>query len=112
MTTVEDIQIDSDEQGWEMRLVVGEDIVVDDQGCVTLNIHGVAERLLQEAVTKIGPWLLEGYRAARSRPATPFDDDPPEREPGEGAMDYYKRTGNPDAVLALADYVRDARRGK
>lgn len=111
MSTVEDITIESEDRGFELHLIVGDDITHDADGRIVLNIHDVADQLLSEAVTKIGPWMLEGLRVQREMARTPFADDP-EREAGETPMDYFKRTGDPEPVLEMADFAHDRERGK
>lgn len=59
MTNVEQVKIESDEQGFELHLIVDDDIEVSADGRVILNVHGVAEELYDAVKSGIGPWLYE-----------------------------------------------------
>jgi hypothetical protein len=50
------VRIDSDEEGFELR-------IEDEEGFVhTFNVHGCAQQLLDAARKEIGPWASEGER--------------------------------------------------
>jgi hypothetical protein len=106
MNRVEDLRIDSDENGFELVLTVDE--LTESDGQVRLHVQAVAVSLLAEAVTKIGPWALEGMRVRREFARTPFDDGDDDELPwpGEGPIAYFKRTGNADELLEMADRWR------
>lgn len=114
MTDVEGVTIESDERGFELHLIVGEDIEVDDQGRAILNVQAVAEELLHECVRKIGPWVLEArqaraeYDRAGGHPMCPDED---------GRCVYGRDEECPrvdvdqivvENLLHLADHVRKA----
>jgi len=65
MADVETVKIETDDRGFELHLVVGDDIVHRDDGLVILNIHGVALELLKECERVIGPYRdeMESARA-------------------------------------------------
>lgn len=98
MVRVEEIKVESDERGWELHLFVDEDIEVGALGHVILNVHGVAEQLLSEVVTKIGPWMLEGLRVKREMQRARFDE--------EDDADLES------SIFDMADELRDRERGK
>ncbi len=75
MADVEVVKIESDERGFELHLIVGDDIEHHDDGLVILNIHGVAVELMHECVRKIGPWYQEMLAAEREY-RTGIADDP------------------------------------
>jgi hypothetical protein len=78
VASVEEIRIESDERGFELHIVVGDDIDVDDQGRAILNVQAVAEELYDAVKASIGPWLAERDNAYRewqaSRAAGELDD--------------------------------------
>lgn len=59
MTSVEKVSIESDERGFELHLLVDEDVRSDDQGRLVLNVQAVAEELYDAVKNGIGPWLYE-----------------------------------------------------
>lgn len=85
MTRVEQVKIESDERGFELHLIVDDDIQVDDDGRVILNVQAVAEELYDAVKNGIGPWLYEmesaraEYRAG-IRPAGLTDAEREEEE--------------------------------
>lgn len=85
MPNVEQVKIESDDQGFELHLIVDDDIKVGDDGRVILNIHGVAEELYDAVKSAIGPYLYEmeaakaEYRAG-VRPAGLTDAEREEEE--------------------------------
>lgn len=74
-SVVEQVSVESDERGFELHLVIGEDVEVDPMGRLVLNVHGVAKDLYDQVVAKIGPWVAEG-RAAEREYRTGIADDP------------------------------------
>ena len=109
MADVEEVTIECDDRGFELHLVVGDDIRHGDDGRVILNIQAVAENLWDEMVNKVGPWVLEKAAARREwerrRDAAAETDEGP--WPGENAMDYYKRTGDDGPLREFADHLHD-----
>lgn len=105
---VEKVTVECDEHGFELHLIIGDDIRHYDDGLVVLNIQAVAEELWDEMVSKVGPWVLEKAAARRdydrSRPDEDGDEGP---WPGENPMDYYKRTGDSEPLREAADSLRD-----
>jgi len=112
MTDVEGVTIESDERGFELHLVVGEDIDVSPDGVVVLNIQAVAEDLLNEAVRVIGPWVLEAraayreYRAAGGHPMCPDEDGRCVHGQDEVCPRVDVEQIALDNLLHLADHVR------
>jgi hypothetical protein len=85
MIRVEQVKIESDENGFELHLIVDDDVTVDEDGRVMLNIHGVAEELYDAVKAGIGPWLYEMEQAraeyrAGVRPAGLTDAEREEEE--------------------------------
>lgn len=80
MADVESVRIESDERGFELHIVVGDDIDVDEQGRAILNVQAVAEELFDAVKSSIGPYLAERdmalalYRAG-IRPAVLTDEE-------------------------------------
>lgn len=114
---VEGVTIESDERGFELHLLVDEDVRSDDDGRLILNVQMVAEELYDAVKNGIGPWLAERDVARR-------DFDAGEREriirdeealaegdhgpwPGESPMDYFQRTGDDEPLREQADLLRD-----
>ncbi len=112
MADVEAVKIESDERGFELHIVVGDDIDVDDEGRAILNVQGVAEELLHEVVTKIGPWVLEGLAVKREydRAKGRYDDEDDGPWPGESVMAFYQRTGQDGPLREVADAMNKARK--
>lgn len=78
MADVESIRIESDERGFELHVVVGDDIDVDDEGRAILNVQAVAEELYDAVKGAIGPWLAErdeAYASYRARAGGLTDDE-------------------------------------
>ncbi len=59
MSIVEGVKIESDEHGFELHLIVGDDITHHEDGTIILNVQGVAEELYDAVKAAIGPWLYE-----------------------------------------------------
>ncbi len=112
VTDVEAVKIESDERGFELHIVVGDDIDVDDQGRAILNVQGVAEELYDAVKGAIGPWLAErdaAYaeweRSDRARRPDDIDRD------DEGyALDDPKHPTFHERYAAGADIDRKARK--
>lgn len=75
MASAVNVKIESDERGFELHLVVDEDVEIDPLGRLVLNVHGVAPQLLAECKRVIGPYVDE-MRAAEREYRTSVADDP------------------------------------
>lgn len=107
MTDVEQIRIESDERGFELHLVVGDDIEVDEQGRVILNIQQVIFDLYGEVSNKVLPYVAEA-QAARREYDSGIADDPSQQD----VLDRMKRTFTDfeDKRLEAADLANKARK--
>jgi hypothetical protein len=107
MADVEAVTVECDDRGFELHLIVGDDIRHGDDGRIVLNIQAVAEDLWDEMVAKVGPWVLEKAAARRDyeRARERVEDEGP--WPGENPMDYYQRTGDSEPLREQADLLRD-----
>jgi len=107
MADVEAVTVECDDRGFELHLIVGDDIRHGDDGRIVLNIQAVAEDLWDEMVAKVGPWVLEKAAARRDyeRARERVEDEGP--WPGESPMDYYQRTGDSEPLREQADLLRD-----
>ena len=107
MADVEQVTIECDDRGFELHMIVGDDIRHYDDGRIILNVQAVAEELWDEMVKKVGPWVLEKAAAQRDyemRSKLLPDDEGP--WPGENAMDYYRRTADAEPLREQADHLR------
>ena len=104
---VEHVTVECDERGFELHLLVDEDVRSDDNGRLILNVQMVAEQLWDEMVKHVGPWVLEKAAARRDFERRRDDDEDLGPWPGENAMDYWKRTGESGPLLDMADRLRD-----
>ena len=104
MTRVEQVSIESDEQGFELHLLLDDDICThsSQDGWLVLNIHGVAEELYDVVKGSIGPWLQERGAARASWPGP---------DAGDGyALDDPKHPTYHERYAGAADDARKARR--
>ncbi len=105
MQTIDTIKVDSDERGFELH------ITTDEGDEFHFNMHAVAEDHWDDMVKTVGAWILERDRAASEyeRQRVPSADDDPDDSPwpGEGPMDYYRRTGNDGPLREMGDDIRD-----
>jgi hypothetical protein len=106
MADVEVVTVECDDRGFELHLIVGDDIRHDDDGRIVLNIQAVAEDLWDQMVEKVGPWVLEKAAARRDyeRSRDRLEDEG--QWPGEDPMDYFKRTGDSGPLMEFADELR------
>jgi hypothetical protein len=104
MRTIDTIKVESDERGFELH-------ITDDEGEeFHFNMHQVAEALWDDMRKTVGPWIAEMHAMKREYEASrvPGDDDLDDGPwAGEGAMDFYRRTGNDEPLRDLADGLRD-----
>jgi hypothetical protein len=75
MIRADDIRIEADEQGFELHLYVDDWPRMNEEGVIRVNVHSQAERLYEEVVKVIGPWVAEMYAAKREY-RTGIADDP------------------------------------
>lgn len=105
MKRVEDFRIDSDEDGWELHL-----LIEDEDDWLRLNIHGVAPALADAVAKEIGGWLTEGRRLAdehgRDMERIVRDEEDLVAEVGYDLTDP-KSPGYYDRMADAADLVRD-----
>jgi hypothetical protein len=77
---VADLKIEAEENGFELHLWLDDWPVCNEDGLVVLNVHHMAERLHDDAVKVIGPWLAEMHAAkaeydrAGGHPMCPDED--------------------------------------
>lgn len=101
MESIETIEVESDENGWELHIST-------DEGEYRFNMHAVAEAHHDDVRATIGAWLAEGYaaRAEQERAMRTLDAEDEEQWMHESAVDYYRRTGNAGPLLDQADDMR------
>jgi hypothetical protein len=107
MADVEAVTVECDDRGFELHLIVGDDIRHDDDGRIVLNIQAVAEDLWDQMVEKVGPWVLEKAAARRDYERSRERVEDEGQWPGEDPMDYFKRTGDSGPLMEFADELRD-----
>ncbi len=108
MTDVEGVKIESDERGFELHLIVGDDIDVDEQGRAILNVHAVAEELYDAVKASIGPWLAERDNAYQEWRVSRAAGEPT-NDCGY-ALDDPKHPTFHDRYAAAGDHARKARK--
>jgi hypothetical protein len=74
MIRADDIRIEADEQGFELHLFVDDWPTMNEEGCIRVNIHAVADDLYREVAKVIGPWMMEMHAAKREYDSGIADD--------------------------------------
>lgn len=92
MTGIEEVKIETDERGFELHLLLDEEVCTfNGDGWLRLNVHAVAEELYDMVKQRIGPWLQErdnAYQEWRvSRAAGELTDAEREEEERCAALD-------------------------
>ena len=82
MARAEAVKIESDEAGFELHVLLDEDVCTHSQSgdWLVVNVQAVAEELFDAVKSSIGPWLQEKeaafaeFRAAGGHPMCPDED--------------------------------------
>ena len=82
MARAEAVKIESDEAGFELHVLLDEDVCTHSQSgdWLVMNVQAVAEELFDAVKSSIGPWLQEKeaafaeFRAAGGHPMCPDED--------------------------------------